>query len=379
MPLHPARSCPCILRNAVLALGLCAAGSAYAAPIRVLTVGDSITANGSINYRSHLSAAALQRGCELAFVGDYADVSAQAATRHSAISGIRADTVDASYITPWMRNARPDVVLIHLGTNDSWQGRPAAATVASLGSIIDKVRQVNPSARIFLAQIIPATIPGLNALATQVNALIPGLAAAKTSAASPVVVVDQSTGFSAAADTSDGVHPTQNGQNKMGARWFEALVAAGICKAGPRLVNLAEGRPLNTSVGTPGGTPHLAVDNDTGQGGWDSWSASALPQSIEVDLGKTSTLEYLELTHSARSPVATDAATTRGYRIELSQNRSNWTTVVTVTGNLAGRTSHDISPTPARYVRLTVDNPSAYGLSYNQVLIREFRVMGLPD
>lgn len=379
MFLHPLRSCPRALCGALIVLSSVAAPGVQAAPIRVLTVGDSITANGSINYRSHLAAAALQRGCELAFVGEYADASTQVATRHSAISGIRADTVDASYITPWMRNARPDVVLIHLGTNDSWQGRPAAATVGSLGNIIDKVRQVNPGARIFLAQIIPATLPNLNGLASQVNALIPGLAAAKTSAASPVTVVDQATGFNAAADTSDGVHPTQNGQNKMGARWFEAMVAAGVCKAGPRLVNLAEGRPLNTSGGTSGGTLHLAVDDDIGQGGWDSWSASAAPQSIEVDLGKISTLEYLELTHSARSPVATDVATTRGYRIELSQNRSNWTTVVTVTGNLAGRTSHDISPTAARYVRLTVDNPSAYGLSYNQVLIREFRVMGLPD
>ena len=360
-------------------LSVAATLAANAAPARVLAVGDSITANTSVNYRAHLGMAALERGCDLDFVGDYADATTQVGSRFSAISGIRADTVDTSYISTWMRNARPDVVLIHLGTNDSWQGRPAAATVTSLGNIIDKVRQVNPNAKVFLAQIIPATVPGLNALATQLNARIPALAAAKSTAASPVVVVDQNTGFNAAADTSDGVHPTVNGQNKMGARWFDALMTARICPAGPRLVNLAAGRPLNASAASTSASAHQIIDGDVRAGGWVSYSSSAVPQSMEVDLGKASIVEYLELTHSATSPSSTDTNTTRAYRVEVSLNRTDWTTVATVTGNTAGRTSHDLAPTAARYVRLTADSPNAYGLSYNQVTLREFRIMGVPE
>ena len=101
---------------------------------------------------------------------------------------------------------------------------------------------MNPNTKVFLAQIFPATVTGLNALATQLNALIPALAAAKTTAASPVTVLDQNTGFDAAADRSDGLHPTVNGQNRMGARWFDAMMTARFCAAEPRWVNLAEGR-----------------------------------------------------------------------------------------------------------------------------------------
>ena len=360
-------------------LALLWAATAQAAPVRVLTVGDSITASSSTNYRLLMARSALERGCDLVFVGEYADSTTAVATRHSAISGIRADTVDNSYINTWIRNGSPDVVTIHLGTNDSWQGRPATATVASLGSIIDKVRLVKPQAKIFLAQIIPSTLPALNALAMQVNALIPALAASKTTAASPVIVVDQATGFNPAVDTSDGVHPTQNGQNKMGARWFDALMTAGVCKAGPRLVNLAQGRPVNTLPATASKSMHLAVDEDVRGSGWSSTYNTALAQSLEIDLGAPSVIRYLELTHAATGPTQTDTATTRAYRIELSTDRTTWTPVVTVTNNLLGRTAHEIAPTTARHVRLTIDSPNATGLSSNTATIREFRVMGLPQ
>jgi lysophospholipase L1-like esterase len=363
----------------IAAVALVAAPATQAQTIRILTVGDSITASSSTNYRLPMARAALARGCDLAFVGEYADSSTSVATRHSAISGIRADTVDNGYINTWMRNGLPDVVTIHLGTNDSWQGRPAAATLASLGSIIDKIRLVNPRATIFVAQIIPSTLPALNALAMQLNALIPGLAASKTTSTSPVTVVDQASGFFAAADTSDGVHPTMNGQNKMGARWFDALVAAGVCKAGPRLINLAEGRPVNTSVLSSSGTPHQAFDDDVRGTGWNQRSSLTVPQSMEIDLGALSSVRYLELTHSATGPTQTDTSTTRGYRIELSADRSVWTTVALVSNNQQGRTAHTIAPTRARHVRLTIENPNIYGLSSNTVAMREFRVMGLPE
>ena len=377
--MNPTRFNRCMTARLIAAIALVAASATHAQTVKILTVGDSITANSSINYRLPMARGALARGCDLAFVGEYADSSNSVATRFSAISGIRADTVDNGYINSWMRNGLPDVVTVHLGTNDSWQGRPAAATLASLGSIIDKIRLVNPRAKIFVAQIIPSTLPALNALAMQLNALIPGLVASKTTANSPVTVVDQATGFVPAADTSDGVHPTMNGQNKMGARWFDALLAAGVCKAGPRLINLAEGRPVNTSVVSSSNTPHQAFDDDVRGTGWNQRSGLAVPQSMEIDLGSLSTVRYLELTHSATVPTQTDSNTTRGYRIELSTDRSVWNTVALVTNNQQGRTAHEITPTKARHVRLTVEIPNIYGMSSNTVTVREFRVMGLPE
>ena len=223
-----------------LAAWACLAGvaSLQAAPVKVMAVGDSITANTNVHYREAVSEFALQHGCDLAFVGQYADGTRRFATKHSAVGGIRADTVDTSYISGWMLASAPNVVLIHLGTNDSWQGRPAAETIGSLSGIIDKIRLQNPAATILLAQIIPSTLTGLNQLLTELNAMIPALVASKDTAASRVFVVDQFTGFDAVADTTDGVHPNQNGQYKMAARWFEKLHEAGVCKPSKKLVNM---------------------------------------------------------------------------------------------------------------------------------------------
>jgi hypothetical protein len=54
--------------------------------------------------------------------------------------------------------------------------------------------------------------------------MVPSWAAANTTAASPVAVVDQWTGFDAATDTRDGVHSNDAGATKIAANWFKALV-----------------------------------------------------------------------------------------------------------------------------------------------------------
>jgi lysophospholipase L1-like esterase len=58
------------------------------------------------------------------------------------------------------------------------------------------------------------------------NAAIPAWAAATRTAASPVTVVDQWTGFDTAADTGDGVHPNDSGNRKIADRWYPALSTA---------------------------------------------------------------------------------------------------------------------------------------------------------
>jgi hypothetical protein len=49
------------------------------------------------------------------------------------------------------------------------------------------------------------------------------MAAEISSAQSPVFVVDQYHGFDAVSDTFDGVHPNQQGEEKMAVNWFKAL------------------------------------------------------------------------------------------------------------------------------------------------------------
>jgi lysophospholipase L1-like esterase len=130
---------------------------------------------------------------------------------------------------------RPDVVLMHWGTNDVWNGRPTASITSAFGSVIDAVRAANPAVTILLAQIIPMNVTsatcagcscaGCSTAVPALNAAITSFAAGKSTAASPVLVVDQYTGFSATADTRDGVHPNTSGSQKMASNWYQALTA----------------------------------------------------------------------------------------------------------------------------------------------------------
>lgn len=58
----------------------------------------------------------------------------------------------------------------------------------------------------------------------QLNNALGGWAQGLTTSQSPIIPVDQWTGFSTSSDTSDGVHPNNNGNTKIANRWFQTLV-----------------------------------------------------------------------------------------------------------------------------------------------------------
>jgi lysophospholipase L1-like esterase len=134
--------------------------------------------------------------------------------------------------------ARPEVVLLHLGTNDIFAEQPNDQTAAEVGQIIDRLRAANPSVTVLLARIIPSQFfvpPAQQDLNTKLSAL----AAAKTTPQSPVIVVDQATGFNAFSDTYDGVHPNESGEKKMAERWMAAIRSAVTIDATPPAVESA--------------------------------------------------------------------------------------------------------------------------------------------
>jgi hypothetical protein len=120
----------------------------------------------------------------------------------------------------WAMKLKPDMVLIHLGTNDRFNGRTIGDIVADLRELITKIRVANPSATFLVAQIIPNASSGGDLVA--LNREIEKLAALSTEG-SPVVIVDQYSGFVVETDTWDGLHPNQAGSEKMAVRWFEAV------------------------------------------------------------------------------------------------------------------------------------------------------------
>ena len=141
---------------------------------------------------------------------------------HEGHSGWRADQVLAQ-ISGWANSTHPDVVLIHLGTNDLRAGQTPQSTINEIGQIIDVLRGVNPNVKIVLAQIIPAGDAPAGSVEA-FNSLIPGLASSKNTSASPIVTVNQYSGFSlSGGDSDDNLHPNNQGDQKMANKWFDAL------------------------------------------------------------------------------------------------------------------------------------------------------------
>ncbi|MCY1032716.1 SGNH/GDSL hydrolase family protein [Corallococcus sp. BB11-1] len=208
------------------------AGVAALAPKKVMPLGDSITqgAAGRASYRCQLWRKLTSRGYRADFVGTLTTgylgentcTSVWFDRDHEGHWSWRTDQVLAN-ISAWAASTRPDLVLIHLGTNDTYHHQTEDSTVSELEQIIDRLRVVNPRVKVFLAQIIPTSSVLASLKLQSLNQRLPWLAAAKSTEDSPVYVVDQWTGFTPSTDTYDGVHPNLRGEEKMAERWYQAI------------------------------------------------------------------------------------------------------------------------------------------------------------
>ncbi|MEE4542384.1 GDSL-type esterase/lipase family protein [Streptomyces sp. V4-01] len=223
------------LAAALLALAvlLVPSGPAHAAAtVRVMPLGDSIT--GSPGCWRALLWQQLQaaghtdvdmvgtlpaQGCGVPYDGD-----------NEGHGGILATGIAGQNLLPgWLSATHPDIVMMHLGTNDVWNGIAPDTILAAFSTMLDQMRASNPSIALLVARITPmapANCPACGQRVVDFDARIPAWAAAHGTAQSPVTVVDQWTGYDTAADTYDGVHPNDSGNAKIAARWLPALSAA---------------------------------------------------------------------------------------------------------------------------------------------------------
>ncbi|KXK61699.1 cellulose-binding protein [Micromonospora rosaria] len=202
-----------------------------ATPVRIMPLGDSITA-GPGCWRALLWNQLQTDGHQnIDFVGGASDGGScnygfPYDSDHEGHGGFSAVGIaDNNQLPPWLSAARPDVVVMHLGTNDLWGGWQSMDTIlAAFTKLVGQMRANNPDMKIIVSQIIPhhgcQTCP---ADTITLNSRIPGWAAGLTTAQSPIVVVDQWTGFNAATDTGDGVHPNDSGFRKIANRFHPAL------------------------------------------------------------------------------------------------------------------------------------------------------------
>ena len=132
---------------------------------------------------------------------------------------------------------KPDIVLMEYGTNDAWSSIATQSILYAFGTLVDEFRLQNPNVIFFVAQITPLNPSGCancEANVEALNAKIPDWASGKSTAVSPVYVVNVWASLPAAsytpnsAYTSDGCHPNPAGSQLMADAWYAALVVQGI-------------------------------------------------------------------------------------------------------------------------------------------------------
>ena len=201
-------------------------------PVRIMPLGDSITLGSDLggnvgpercldgSYRRHLWAMLTKAGKRVDFVGSAAD---PCETRpqfrgkwdfdHEGHWGFPIEAV-LGQIRSWARAAKPDIVLIHLGTNDlSYFGDDAAGAVADMEDLIAALRGVNRKVRILVAKVMPTTVVDVRRYNTLLGQMGSRLG---------VQVVDMYSGFQMSW-LRDIEHPDANGDRFLAQRWFAAL------------------------------------------------------------------------------------------------------------------------------------------------------------
>lgn len=129
-------------------------------------------------------------------------------------------------LTTWLNAIeKPDIILMLLGTNDVLLGKkPVAEVLAAYDVLIDQMRQRNSRVRLMFSNLLPldpARWPktGVDGI-VNLNTAIRQYAPSKSTRESPVVFVDNFSGFDAVADTTDGEHPNDAGNVKMADKFF---------------------------------------------------------------------------------------------------------------------------------------------------------------
>jgi lysophospholipase L1-like esterase len=179
--------------------------------LRILPLGDSITwgyinGGGSNGYRERLLADLKSSGFTVDFVGtqksgNMADKDNQGHPGFT-ISQIRG-------VAGGGLASRPNVVLLHAGTNDLNRGNPASEPDADaprrLGLLIDDVLKAVPNAVVIVAKIIPSKKSGLAASVRTFNNALPAIVAARVSRGSKVSIVDMN--VLSLNELGDDLHP----------------------------------------------------------------------------------------------------------------------------------------------------------------------------
>ena len=196
---------------------------------KILPLGDSITWGIQYDgaYRVELFTKAVGDGKKITFTGSLSNGPSTVAGQpfpkaNEGHSGWTIDQ-DAGLIPSPALMTIPNIVLLHIGTNDIYASSGQSTMPDRLGKLVDKIIAGAPDALVVVAKITPLSNTSWNATIKTYNDAIPGVIKTRADAGKHVIGADMNTGFTSGMLSSDGVHPNQSGYDFMGDQFYSVI------------------------------------------------------------------------------------------------------------------------------------------------------------
>lgn len=206
-------------------------GAVIAQQIRIMPLGDSIThgehgSNPLGGFRDDLAELLLSHSINFTMVGTLND-GVSAYPWHEGHPGKTADYL-ATNIDTWLRATFPDIVILHIGTNDINSLYSNTDIRDDIERVLENIWNFNPNIPVLLCSVIPRN-DGYNATNTDLCRLIQQLATKKLAENKPIRYVGQNEVW--VSNTSwkwdylyDAFHPNNDGYHVMGEVYFNILM-----------------------------------------------------------------------------------------------------------------------------------------------------------
>jgi hypothetical protein len=205
-------------------------------PVRYLPVGDSITEGypGELGgYRTLLWQQLVQQdGDDIDFVGSQSSGPPELGDRDheghggwciAGSCGGHPERAVAPKMQGWIRQYRPDIVSVHLGTNDLNKGADGVETARRMDHLLGSIYAADPDVQVILVKIVAGEQkPEQHAIYA---AALSTVASRYQTEGRRLTVVDMSRLLTMPTHFVDGIHPTQFGYDMM-ARALRPAVAA---------------------------------------------------------------------------------------------------------------------------------------------------------
>jgi len=208
---------------------------AQAAPLRIMPLGDSITAGGynengqwkvGGGYRVKLDTLLKQQGLDFVFVGGLHDgPEGFTNNAHEGHSGFRVEQL-TSGVQSWLQAAKPDLILLMVGTNDIIQNYDLDHVGMRFEALLNVIEQTLPNAKLIVASSIPTENEDWNEKLEDLAHTVEGMVVRHSRAGHSIQFVDM---YSLSGiehnrnDLIDGVHPTPLAYDKLAPVWASAI------------------------------------------------------------------------------------------------------------------------------------------------------------